>query len=149
MLSKRQARFGIVEPAAKSSSTPAKPAGTAAPAAGAAAASAKKSGLVLDAAEEEKKRKRAAKFGVPSVCFSFLFTQLVYYLVTISLLLFYLTNHSFFLFLFLYYVARLRTMHPRRQKCKAGDGMIAMSSSIQRSQHDRYAILTTWNKTTF
>lgn len=40
-------------------------------------------------------------------------------------------------------------MHPRRQKCKAGDGMIAMSSSIQRSQHDRYAILTTWNKTTF
>ncbi|KAF9280483.1 hypothetical protein BGZ88_012166 [Linnemannia elongata] len=66
VLSKRQARFGIVEPAAKSSSTPAKPAGTAAPAAGAAAASVKKSGLVLDAAEEEKKRKRAAKFGVPS-----------------------------------------------------------------------------------
>lgn len=70
MLSKRQARFGIVEPAAKPSSTPAKPTGTAAPAAGAAAAAGiKKSGLVLDAAEEEKKRKRAAKFGLPSVCF--------------------------------------------------------------------------------
>ncbi|KAF9140151.1 hypothetical protein BGX30_006958 [Mortierella sp. GBA39] len=65
VLSKRQARFGVVEPAAKLS-TPAKPAGTAAPATSAAAASVKKSGLVLDAAEEEKKRKRAAKFGLPS-----------------------------------------------------------------------------------
>ncbi|KAF8929084.1 hypothetical protein BGZ47_001281 [Haplosporangium gracile] len=65
VLSKRQARFGIVEPAAKASSTPAKAVGTTIPAA-AAASGIKKSGLVLDAAEEEKKRKRAAKFGLPS-----------------------------------------------------------------------------------
>ncbi|KAF9152088.1 hypothetical protein BG015_005779 [Linnemannia schmuckeri] len=62
LLSKRQARFGIVEPAVKASSTPVKPVGTTAPAAG----GVKRSGLVLDAAEEEKKRKRAAKFGLPS-----------------------------------------------------------------------------------
>ncbi|KAG0294759.1 hypothetical protein BGZ96_000513 [Linnemannia gamsii] len=65
VLSKRQARFGIVAPAAKES-TPAKPAGTAASAAGVAAAGVKPSGIVLDAAEEEKKRKRAAKFGLTS-----------------------------------------------------------------------------------
>lgn len=77
MLSKRQARFGVVAPDVKES-TPAKTTTTTAPAAGAAAAGVKKSGLVLDPAEEEKKRKRAAKFGLPSVSFLCLIAQFVF-----------------------------------------------------------------------